>query len=425
MPMPMDSNTTTTSIPKTEKPAQFSQPPPKSLGIKHYWWVWLLVALAVIVGIVLYRRHEAAVQAAQAKAAAAQHSVPVTTGKASKGDIGVYVEALGAVTPVYTVTVTSRVQGQIMEVHYREGQMVRKGDALLDVDPRPYQAALDEVEGQLAHDEAVLAEARIDLTRYQAALARNAIAEQQVADQEQTVLQDEGTVKNDQGQVANATVNLVYTHITSPIDGRVGLRLVDPGNMVQANSTAGLVVITQLQPITMIFSVAEDYLPEIQKQLRLGQKMEVDAFDRSQETQLATGWLLTLDNEVDPTTGTIKLRAIFPNKDSALFPNQFVNARLLVETQHGVTLVATAAIQRNSQSAFVYVIGADGTAKMRTVTVGTANGNVTAVQGVQPGETVAVDGFDKLQDGTKVTARTGQGKSKTSAAGNTSGVQTP
>jgi membrane fusion protein, multidrug efflux system len=420
-------NTTTTSRPKIDDSDSEQSPllpaPPRS---KHHWWVWLLVALAALGAYLLYRHHEAAVQAAQAKAVAASHAIPITTGKATKGDIGVYVEALGAVTPVYTVNVTSRVQGQVMQVHYREGQMVRKGDALLDIDSRPFEAALEQVEGQLAHDQALLAEAQIDLTRYQAALSRDAIAKQLVDDQEQTVFQDQGTVKNDEGQVANAKVNLVYTRITSPIDGRVGLRLVDPGNMVQANGTTSLVVVTQIQPITVIFSVAEDYLPEIVKQLRLGQKMEVDAFDRSQETQIAKGSLLTLDNEVDPTTGTIKLRAIFPNTDSSLFPNQFVNARLLVETQHGVTLVPTAAIQRNSQNAFVYVIGTDQTAKMRTITVGTANGDVTAVQGVQPGEVIAVDGFDKLQDGAKVTVRGGKGKSKGSGgSSSSSGDQAP
>ena len=392
-----------------------SQQPPRG---NIPWWVWgVLVVIAIVVAYEVYGHYQTAKQTAQTKAAAAQRSVPVTTATVAKGDIGVYVEALGAVTPVYTVNVTSRVQGQIMQISYREGQMVHKGDPLVDIDPRPYQAALEQTQGQLAHDQAVLAEAKIDLARYQAALARNAIAEQQVADQQQTVLQDEGTVKNDEGTVANATVNLAYTHITSPIDGRVGLRLVDPGNMVQANSTAGLVVITQLQPITVIFSVAEDYLPEIQKQLRQNHKMEVDAFDRSQETLLATGSLLTLDNEVDPTTGTIKLRAIFPNKDSSLFPNQFVNARLLVETQQGATLVPTAAIQRSSQSAFLYVIGADQTAKMRNITVGTTDGNITAVEGVQPGEVIATNGFDKLQDGVKVSVPTAQGQGKRGASG--------
>jgi len=314
--------------------------------------------------------------------------------------------ALGTVTPVYTVTVTSRVQGEITRVYYREGQMVRKGDPLVEIDPRPYQAALTQVEGQLAHDQAVLTEAKIDLDRYQQAFNRNAIAKQQLDDQQQVVLQDEGTVKNDEGQLANAKVNLVYTQITSPIAGRVGLRLVDPGNIVQANSSTSLVVITQLQPITVIFSIAEDYLSQIQQQLLKGKKLTVDALDRGASTKLASGTLLTLDNVIDPTTGTLKLKAIFDNSDSALFPSQFVNARLLVDTQRGVTLVPTPAIQRNAQGAYVYVIKSDQTASIRTITAGTTDGSVTAVQGVEAQEVVAVNGFDKLLDGAKVTVRT-------------------
>jgi len=421
----------TTAIGTAGSEPPFTRPTGRSPKSKRQRWVWLsvlaLVAAAVI-GYWLYQKHVAAQAAAQAKLAAQQHAVPVATTTARQGDIGVYVEALGTVTPVYTVTVTSRVQGEIMAVHYREGQMVSKGAPLVDIDPRPYQAALEQVEGQLAHDQAVLAEARIDLDRYQAALSRNAIAKQQVDDQQQIVLQDEGTVKNDEGQVANAQVNLVYCHITSPIDGRVGLRLVDPGNIVQANSSTGLVVIAQLQPITVIFSVAEDYLPEILKQLHQGHKMLVDAFDRAQETKLASGSLLTLDNQVDTTTGTVKLRGIFPNKDSSLFPNQFVNARLLVEMQHNVTLIPSVAVQRNAQNAFVYVIKQPGpTASMRTVTVGTTDGNVTAVEGLQSGETVATNGFDKLQDGAKVSVRGNQGQGKgqgnRSASANSGGDQ--
>jgi membrane fusion protein, multidrug efflux system len=304
------------------------------------------------------------------------------------------------------------VQGQLMEVHYREGQMVHKGDPLLDIDPRPYEAALTQAEGQLAHDNAMLTEARIDLDRYRSALSRNAIAQQQVYDQEQTVHQDEGTVQNDQGAVANAKVNLVYCHITSPIDGRVGLRLVDPGNIVQANSTTALVVVTQLQPITVIFNVAEDYLSEIEPQLRHGKKMKVEALDRADQKTIATGSLLALDNQVDTTTGTVKLRAIFDNKDNALFPNQFVNAKLLVTTQQNAILVPTPAIQRNSQQAFVYLINQDQTASVRNVTVGSSNGNLTAVQDIQAGDVVAVNGFDKLQDGAKVQVRNGQKKQK-------------
>ena len=330
---------------------------------------------------------------------------PVRAEFAREGDIGLYVAALGTVTPVYTVTVTSRVQGEIMQVLYREGQMVHKGDPLLEIDTRPYQAALTQSEGQLAHDQAVLTEARIDLERYKAAFTRNAIAKQQLDDQEQVVKQDEGTVKNDEGIVENARVNLVYCHIASPIDGRVGLRLVDPGNIVQANSTTGLVVVTQLQPITVIFNVAEDYLGQIQTQMRQGKTLEVDVFDRAGQTKLATGKLLTLDNQIDPTTGTIKLRAIFENKDSSLFPNQFVNAKLLVSTQHNATLVPTPAIQRNAQGAYVYVIGSDLKASIRTIKEGTTDGNLTAVDGVKPGEQIATDGFDKLQDGMKVSIR--------------------
>jgi multidrug efflux system membrane fusion protein len=267
----------------------------------------------------------------------------------------------------------------------------------------------------IAHDEALLAEGRIDLNRYQEAFNRNAIAKQQLDDQVQTVKQVEGTVKNDQGTVAAATTNLDYTTIRAPIDGRVGLRLLDPGNIVTSGSTTPLVVVTQLQPITVIFSVAEDYLPQIQKQMRAGHKMSVDALDRDQLTKLASGSLLTLDNQIDTSTGTVKLKAIFENGDVTLFPNQFVNARLLVDTQEDATLVPSAAIQRNAQNAFVYVIKPDQTATMQNITVGTTDGNTSAVQGIQPGDVVAMTGFDKLQDGVKVTVRNGKGSGSDSS----------
>jgi len=331
--------------------------------------------------------------------------VPVRLAPAAQGDIGVYVSALGTVTPVHTVTVTSRVQGEIMQVFYREGQTVRKGDPLLEIDTRPYQAALTQAEGQLAHDQALLNEARIDYDRYKAAFTRNAIAKQQLDDQEQLVKQYEGTVKNDEGSVENAKINLIYCHIASPIDGRVGLRLVDPGNIVQANSTTSLVVVTQLQPITVIFNVAEDYLSAIQSQMVRGKSLEVDVYDRAIEKLLAKGALLTVDNQIDTTTGTVKLRANFDNRDFALFPNQFVNARLLVDTLHEVTIVPSAAIQRNAQGAYLYVIKPDQTASIRQVKEGTTDGNKTSVQGVNPGEIVATDGFDKLQEGVKVKDR--------------------
>ena len=384
---------------------------------KSRWWIWLIVAALILAGVVWWQRRGAS---PQAKTGADPTSRPVliSTATAHQGDIGIFLSALGTVTPVYTVTVTSRVQGEITQVYYHEGQMVQKGDPLIEIDPRPYQAALTQAEGQLAHDQAVLNEAKIDLERYQQAFTRNAIAKQQLDDQQQVVLQDEGTVKNDEGMLANAKVNLIYTHITAPIAGRVGLRLVDPGNIVQANSTTALVVITQLQPITVIFSIAEDQLSQIQQQLRKGKKLPVDAFDRAGSTKLASGTLLTLDNVIDTTTGTLKLKAIFDNKDDALFPSQFVNVRLLVDTQHNMTLIPTPAIQRNAQGAFVYVIKSDQTASMRTITLGTTDGSVTAVQGVEPQDVVAVNAFDKLQDGAKVTIR-----KPTSGSGGASGQQ--
>ncbi len=386
-----------------------------STNHKSRWWIWLIAAAAVVVAVVLWQR-SGSDSAAKAGGDAASRPVMVTTAVAHQGDIGIYLNALGTVTPVYTDMVTSRVQGEITQVYYREGQMVQKGDPLIEIDPRPYQAALTQAEGQLAHDQAVLKEAKIDLERYKQALDRNAIAKQQYDDQEQVVLQDEGTVKNDEGQLANAKVNLVYTHITAPIAGRVGLRLIDPGNIVQANSTTVLVVITQLQPITVIFSIAEDSLSQIQQQLRKGKKLTVDAFDREGSTKLASGALLTLDNVIDPTTGTLKLKAIFDNKDSALFPSQFVNVKLLVDTQHNATLIPAPAIQRNAQGAFVYVIKSDQTASMRMITPGTTDGSVTAVQGLESQEVVAVNGFDKLLDGAKVTIRT-PGKGSGGASG--------
>jgi membrane fusion protein, multidrug efflux system len=399
-----DSPSTTATSPPAPAP-----PPPKPVAKKDagprksHTWIWIILVILLLVGIFyFYRQHQKAAQAA-AQAKQPRPSAPISTTTARTGDIGVYINALGTVTPVYTATITSRVDGQITNVAYREGQMVHKGDLLIEIDPRPFQAALLQAQGTLAKDEAVLNEARIDLTRFQQAYDRNAIAKQQLDDQGQLVKQDEGTVKQDQGTVAAAATNLDYTRIIAPIEGRVGLRLVDPGNIVTSGSTTPLVVITQLQPITVIFSVAEDYLPQIQKQLRGNQKLPVDAFARDQSTKLASGSLLTLDNQIDQTTGTVKLKAIFDNHDTELFPNQFVNARLLVDTQRGVTLLPTAAIQRNAQGTFIYVISSDNTANLRSVTVGTTDASTAAVQGVNAGEVVAVNGFDKLQNGGKVT----------------------
>jgi len=394
--MPQQSRISATS----ERP-QPGPPLPPAERKRTHRWLWAAAIVLLIAGAIAIARRTTQTSP-QRTAASPPPAVPIRTATARKGDIDIHVSALGTVTPVYTVNVTSRVTGAITNVSYREGQRVYNGDLLLEIDPRPFLAALTQAEGQLAHDQASLKEAEIDVDRYQSAYQRNAIAKQQVDDQQQVVHQFQGTVENDQGQVENAKLNVGYCRITSPIDGRVGLRLVDPGNIVQANGTAPLLVITQLEPMTVIFSVSEDYLPEIQAHFRDRRRMEVLALDRAQQKKLATGYLLTLDNQIDPSTGTVKLRARFSNQDDALFPNQFVNASLLVDTQHGVTLLPTAAIQRNAQGAYVYLVKPDQTVAMRSIMVNITENDKAAVTGVNPGDVVAADNFDKLQDGTKV-----------------------
>ena len=392
---------------------------------KHHFGTWLFLIIVIVASIYFYRKHEASAEAEKSKASQAPRAIPITATAATKGDIGVYVSALGTVTPVYTVPVTARVQGEIVALHYNEGQMVKKGDPLIDIDSRPYEATLTQIEGQLAHDQAVLDEARIDLTRYQAAFTRNAIAKQQVDDQEQVVRQDEGTVKNDQGQVAAVQVNIAYCHITSPINGRVGLRLVDLGNMVQANGTTPLVVITQLQPITVIFSISQKYLPQVESKLRQGQKMDVDALDTDDNKKLESGGVLTIDNQVDPTTETFRVKAIFENGNFNLFPQQFVNARLQLDTERGVTLIPTPAIQLNSNGSYVYLVNQDQTVTLRTVKTGTADNNLTAVQGINPGDVVATNGFNNLQDGSKIVVRNGNGNASGGSSAPSTGSNNP
>jgi len=317
------------------------------------------------------------------------------------GNIREIVNALGTVTPIATVTVQTQINGQLTDVAFTEGQLVKKGDFLAQIDARPYQILKEQYEGQLAHDEGLLAQAQMDLTRYQTLAQQNSIAKQQAEDQIFIVQQYRGSVQQDQGLVDSEALNIAYCHIVSPITGRVGLRLVDPGNYVQTTTSTGIAVLTQLQPITVIFSVAEDYLPQIQKQMKAGHKMSVDALDRDQLTKLASGSLLTLDNQIDTSTGTVKLKAIFQNGDLTLFPNQFVNIKLLVTTLQGATLIPSSTIQHNGQTAFVYVLQ-DDTAHMRTVQTGVTDEGTTQVTGVSPGDLLANSSFDKLQDNSKI-----------------------
>ncbi len=368
--------------------------------------VWVLLAGFVLVLIFVFvLKPRQSTTSGGGRARMAPPPPEVTCVSPHKGDIGVYVNALGAVTPVYTVNVKSRVDGQLMNVNYTEGQRVKEGDSLVEIDTRPFQAQLTQAEGQLARDKALLENAKLDLDRYKLAYSKNAIPKQQLDTQEATVRQYEGTVKLDQGQVDNARLQLVYCHITAPITGRVGLRLVDPGNIIHATDANPLAIITQLEPITVVFSVAEDYLPEIQKQLRQGKQLVVEAYDRAQQRKLATGTLLTLDNQIDPSTGTIKLKAIFPNEDDVLFPNQFVNARLLINTEHDATLLPSTVIQRNAQGPFVYLLETNQTVSMKNITVGQTEGNMSAVEGLDLEQQVIADNFNRLQDGMKVVVR--------------------
>jgi multidrug efflux system membrane fusion protein len=380
---------------------QLSPPPP---WYRKRWILWtsllLLLLLAAIVFLVIHE-NDAKAAAAKSALAAVKPSVTVTAATATRGQIGVYLDAIGTVTPVYTSSITAQASGILIAVHYSEGQLVHKGDALIDIDPRPYQAQLLQAVGALERDANVLAQAEMDLDRYRTAWGRNGIAKQLLDDQEKIVMQDQGTVKNDQGTVNYDQVQLGYCKITAPIAGRVGLRLVDPGNAVQATGTTVLMVITQVQPTTVIFTMAEDSLGQVQARMRQMHTLPVEAWDRSQTAKIKSGKLLTIDNQIDSTTGTVKLRALFDNKDGALFPNQFVNTRLLVNTLDGVTLVPTAAVQHNGQVAFLYAI-ANGVATVRNIKTGVAEGGMTAVEGINPGEVVATSSFDKLQSGSKV-----------------------
>lgn len=373
---------------------------PKHKAIRVAVWIALLLVFAVAFLLIL-RHHDDTTKSAASARRGAGGAVALTTATAKQGNLGVYLDAIGTVTPVYTASITSQVTGPVIAVHYKEGQIVHKGDPLVDIDPRPFRATLLQAQGTLERDQNVLAQAKMDLDRYRAAWARDAIPKQTLDDQEKLVLQDEGTVKLDEGSVQFDQIQVDYCHITAPFTGRVGLRLVDPGNVVQSTGTTTLAVITQLQPITIIFTIPEDYLGQVQPRLRQHATLTVDAFDRTAQKQIASGTLLTLDNQIDTTTGTVKARASFDNKNDLLFPNEFVNARLLVDTLQGATLVPTSAIQHNGAVAFVYVLQ-DNIAHMRNVQAGVTDGNTTAVTGINPGDVLADSSFDKLQDKSKV-----------------------
>jgi multidrug efflux system membrane fusion protein len=368
-------------------------------------WMWVVAVCLLAAGLYFFfiRGDKAQSLAAKQKQDSAARGVPVVAAPAKTGDIGVYLTGLGSVTPVNTVTVKSRVDGQLMEVHFKEGQIVNTGDLLAIVDPRPFAVQLTQAEGQLAHDQALLENARLDLERYKVLWSQDSIQKQQLDTQEALVRQYEGTVKTDQGQIDNAKLNLIYSRIIAPIGGRLGLRQVDPGNIIHASDTGGLVVITQLQPITVVFTIQEDDVRSVMKKLRAGENIPVDAYDRAGKTRLATGTLLTVDNQIDPTTGTVKLKGQFSNNDYALFPNQFVNVRMLVDVKRGATLIPGAAVQRGTQGTFVYVVKSDDTVTVRPVKLGPAEGeNVAIDTGIEPDERVVVDGVDKLRDGGKV-----------------------
>jgi multidrug efflux system membrane fusion protein len=332
--------------------------------------------------------------------------MPVATAAAESGAMPVVVNGLGTVTPITTVTVQSQISGQITQIAFKEGQEVKKGDLLIQIDPRPYQVALEQAEGALARDKALLANARTDLERYTTLFAQDSIAEQQLATQRALVQQDIGTAKSDQGQIDAAKLNLIYCHISSPIDGRAGLQQVTLGNYVTPAEPNGLVVVTQLKPITVVFALPEDSIPPILEQLQAGKTLDVTVYDRSHVQQLAGGTLQSVDSQIDTTTGTVKLKAVFPNQDEKLFPNQFVNVDLLVNTLQGATLIPQSAVQRGAPGTYVYVVNKDHTVSVRKVTLGAGDANRIVVSaGLTAGEVVVVDGADRLKDGAKILLR--------------------
>ena len=365
--------------------------------------VWFAVGLALL-ALLIWAIYPPKTQPRQGFGGGGQQIQPVGVAKATSSDINVTLNALGTVTPLATATVRPQVGGMLIKINFTEGQMVKAGDNLAQIDPRPYQAALDQVRGQLARDAATLANAKVDLARYQALLAQNAISQQQVATQAATVQSTQGTVVSDQANVENARINLGYTNIVSPVSGRVGLHLVDIGNIVSAGQAGGIVVVTQLDPMSVLFTVPEDNVAAIMQRMNGGATLVVDAYDRTQTAKITSGTLAMVDNVIDPSTGSVKLRALFDNKDAKLFPNQFVNVRLVVDTLRNQVVVPLPAIQRGSQGTFVFLVSPDLTVSSRIVKTGVQdNGKIAITEGLAPGDTMVVEGADRLRDGATVT----------------------
>jgi multidrug efflux system membrane fusion protein len=396
---------------------------------KSRWWLWLLALGVVAIGIWYFRSSRSASQAADPSTAAAPSKgkgssgaggfvVPVVVATAQRGDLPVYFNGIGTVTAFNTVTVRSRVDGQLVNVAFKEGQFVHEGDLLAQIDPRPFQVQLEQAQGQLAKDEAQRRDAEVNLERFKLLFKEGVIPQQQLDTQAALVGQFDGAIRSDQGQIDNAKLQLTYSRITAPISGRIGLRLVDVGNIVHATDTNGLLVITQLQPISVIFSLPQDQLPQVNAKLRACVPLIVEAYDRDDTAKIASGKLATIDNQIDLTTGTYKLKSIFNNEDNSLFPNQFVNAHLLVDTKHNLTVVPAAAIQRGPQGTYVYAVGTDNSVKIRPVTIALTAGNSIGLSaGLNSGDVVVIDGSDKLQDGSKVNPSYSTGGRGSSVAG--------
>lgn len=396
-------------------------PPGDAKKGKSRGWLWLLVLCLLAGGAYYLSRGSAAQNASNAKkqdGKQASRSVPVVTAVARKGNMELFLSGLGTVSALNTVTVRTRVDGQLDKVAFTEGQNVKRGDLLAQIDPRPYQVQLEQAEGQMARDEAQLKNARLDLERYRVLLAQDSVPKQQYDTQVAIVNQAEGTVKSDQAQIDSAKLQIVYCRITSPLTGRIGLRLVDQGNMVHASDANGLAVITQIQPIAAVFNITSKDVPQVLQRMRSGAKLRVDAYSEDKTRKLATGELLTIDNQIDLTSGTLRFKAIFPNNDGALFPNQLVDPRLLIETKRNAVIIPEAAVQRTPQGTFAYVVKSDSTVENRDIVLGPVEADERAIEsGLSAGEVVVIEGVDKLQPGSKVSTRSAGGSGKAAGAG--------